>query len=153
LVTRIDNDFPNFVSPDSIGFAGDPTRFFGSGFKYYTFGISSSGLSLVNSQTLSPALPTFVSDGSKFYGANGQIIDPATGSVQATLNFTNFTGFATSTVPAADIGRAFFDGLNGTFEAFDLNSLQPTGQIFFQRPLFAGPMVRWGSNGFAIDFY
>jgi Abnormal spindle-like microcephaly-assoc'd, ASPM-SPD-2-Hydin/Beta-propeller repeat len=158
LTGRLDNAFPSFISPDSIGFASDPTQFFGSnGNTYYTFGISPTALSLVNSHAITvtgDALGTFVSDGTRFYTNSGRIVDPVTGNIIATIpTFTNFTNFAQSVVPATDTGRLFFDDLGGTFAVFDSNSLQQTGQVTFQRPLFAGAMVRWGSNGFAIDYY
>jgi hypothetical protein len=157
LTGRLPNEFPQFIAPGPIGFGPNPATFFGTdGSTYYTFSIA-SGLSLTTSHSITvtgDALGTFVSDGVKFYTNSGRIVDPATGAISAEFtNFTNFTNFAESVIPAADIGRVFFDELGGTFAPFDTNTLQKAGQLTFQRPLFAGPMVRWGSNGFAIDFY
>lgn len=155
LSSRLDND-TSVVSVDSFGFAGNPAQFFGTdGFNYYGFSIANGSLSVTSHQTITvtgDALGDFVSDGSKFYTDSGRIVDPPTGNILATIP-TFFTNFALTTIASTDIGRLFFNDDGGNFAVYDSNSLAGAGELNFPPPTLAGTMVKWGSDGFAVDYF
>src|SRR4029077_495383 len=156
LSSRLGNNPPDNVSVDSIAFASDPTTFFGSeGSGYFTFTIGTTGLTASRQQLSITGNPLgdFVSDATRFFTTSGRILDPATAAI--TGNFVNFSAFAnpaTAVVPNTDIGRVFFLNSSGTVAAFDSGSLQKTGQVGFQQSDIGTQLLRWGSDGFAVQF-
>lgn len=159
LKSRLPNDFPTFIEPDSLAFVGDPTKVYASGIStgaFYTFAIANDTLTLTstaNIPTNNTSLGSIVSDGVKLFTNNGSIIDPATATISGSFpDFISFTTFARAVIPATDIGRLFAMDLSGGVATFDTNTLAELGTLGFPHTNFANTMVRWGRDGFALLF-
>ncbi len=130
-----------------------------SAFDFYTLAVSAAGV------TLSHDFPFVLTNSAKrihfepsknlVYADNGQIIDPATGTVTGSFISPSF-GF-TLMVPDAAANRAYFltqsFGSNAvTLQSFNLTTLALVDSITINNASGnIGRLVRWGQNGLAFN--
>ncbi len=153
------------LAPDSMTFVGsDSQKLFASSLNFsppifYQFAINDSGISLtselVDYSNASIGGGKLASDGTYIYVSNGQIIDPVTQKLKATIGIP--AGYTVKTAMALDPGneRIYFSGLDNygwlQLVAFDRNTQQKVAALSTVAAPELADILRWGNNGIAMQ--
>jgi sugar lactone lactonase YvrE len=160
-VVIFDNGVPrsNLGTGDFLAFSNSAATLYGASYAtLYNMTVDINGATVNNTKVFNPGTSIEFANG-LIYGASGQVIDPASGSIVGTFSSSPWFGnFSPLMAVDAANSRVYFltgENSNAILTAYDINTFVPLGSITIQGvysgfPSGIGSLVRWGSNGIAF---